>query len=102
MFCCLLKKKLTFTLSRLETNYVSFSHLKFLVFKAQPVLSKLSEAAPLDERDRISITRTPSLRYRTVYSYFESLLLKLINVRHLLKPEQQTFYHCGSRKTEHN
>ena len=47
MFCCLLKKELTFTLSRLETNYVSFSQVKFLVFEAQPVFSKLSEAAPL-------------------------------------------------------
>ena len=56
MFRCLLKKKLTFTLSRLETNYVSFIQVKFLVFKAPPVFSKLSEAAPLDERDRISIT----------------------------------------------
>ena len=58
MFCCLLKKDLTLTLSRLETNYVSFSQVKFLVFEAQPVFSKLSEAAPLDERDRISITST--------------------------------------------
>ena len=65
MFCCLLKKELTFTLSRLGTNYVSFSQVKFLVFEAQPVFSKLSEAAPLDERDRISITSTPSLHYRT-------------------------------------
>ena len=66
MFCCLLKKELTFTLSRLGTNYVSFSQVKFLVFEAQPVFSKLSEAAPLDERDRISITSTPSLHYRTM------------------------------------
>ena len=66
MFCCLLKKELTFTLSRLETNNVSFSQVKFLVFEAQPVFSKLSEAAPLNERDRISITSTPSLHYRTV------------------------------------
>ena len=66
MFCCLLKKELTFTLSRLETNYASFSQVRFLVFEAQPVFSKLSEAAPLDERDRISITSTPSLHYRTV------------------------------------
>ena len=65
MFCCLLKKELTFTLSRLETNYVSFSQVKCLVFEAQPVFSKLSEAAPLDERDRISITSTPFLHYRT-------------------------------------
>ena len=65
MFCCLLKKELTFTLSRLETNYASFSQVKFLVFESQPVFSKLSEAAPLDERDRISITSTPSLHYRT-------------------------------------
>ena len=65
MFCCLLKKELTFTLSRLETNNVSFSQVKFLVFEAQPVFSKLSEAAPLNERDRISITSTPSLHYRT-------------------------------------
>ena len=41
-----LKKELTFTLSRLETNYVSFSQVKFLVFEAQLVFSKLSEAAP--------------------------------------------------------
>ena len=68
MFRCLLKKELTFTLSRLETNYVSFSQVKFLVFEAQPVFSKLSEAAPLDERDRISITSTPSLHYRTELS----------------------------------
>ena len=65
MFRCSLKKELTFTLSRLGTNYVSFSQVKFLVFEAQPVFSKLSEAAPLDERDRISITSTPSLHYRT-------------------------------------
>ena len=65
MFRCLLKKELTFTLSRLGTNYVSFSQVKFLVFEAQPVFSKLSEAAPLDERGRISITSTPSLHYRT-------------------------------------
>ena len=64
MFCCSLKKELTFTLSRLETNYVSFSQVKLLVFEAQPVFSKLSEAAPLDERDRISITSTPSLHHR--------------------------------------
>ena len=56
MFQCSLKKELTFTLSRLKTNYVSFSHVKFLVFEAQPVFSKLSEAAPLEERNRISIT----------------------------------------------
>ena len=56
MFRCLLKKELTFTLSRLGTNYVSFSQVKFLVFEAQPVFSKLSKAAPLDERGRISIT----------------------------------------------
>ena len=66
MFCCLLKKELTFTLSRLGTNCVSFSQVKFLVFEAQPVFSKLSEAAPLDERGRISITSTPSLHYRTL------------------------------------
>ena len=66
MFRCLLKKELTFTLSRLGTNYVSFSQVKFLVFEAQPVFSELSEAAPLDERGRISITSTPSLHYRTV------------------------------------
>ena len=66
MFCCSLKKELTFMLSRLGTNYVSFSQVKFLVFEPQPVFSKLSEAAPLDERDRISITSTPSLHYRTV------------------------------------
>ena len=66
MFRCLLKKELTFTLSWLETNYVSFSQVKFLVFEAQSAFSKLSEAAPLDERDRISITGTPSLHYRTV------------------------------------
>ena len=65
MFCCLLKKEFTFTLSRLETNYVSFSQVKFLVFEAQPVFSKLPEAAPLGERDRISIKSTPSLHYRT-------------------------------------
>ena len=65
MFCCLLKKELTFTLSRLETNNVPFSQVKFLVFEAQTVFSKLSEAAPLNERDRISITSTPSLQYRT-------------------------------------
>ena len=47
MFRCSLKKELTFTLSRLETNYVSFSQVKFLVFEAQPVFSKLPEAAPL-------------------------------------------------------
>ena len=69
MFCCLLKKELTFTLSRLGTNYVSFSQVKFLVFEAQPVFSKLSEAAPLNERDRISITSTPSLHYRTIVIY---------------------------------
>ena len=68
MFCCLLKKELTFTLSRLKTNNVSFSQVKFLVFEAQPVFSKLSEAAPLGERDRISITSTPSLHYRTMTS----------------------------------
>ena len=68
MFCCLLKKELTFTLSRLETNNVSFSQVKFLVFEAQPVFSKLSEAAPLNERDRISITSTPSLHYRTTFT----------------------------------
>ena len=76
MFCCLLKKELTFTLSRLETNYVSFSQVKFLVFEAQPVFSKLSEAAPLDERDRISITSTPSLHLRTfvcIYYLFERI-----------------------------
>ena len=66
MFRCSLKKELTFTLSRLETNYVSFRQvkfsvfeaqpMKFSVFEAQPVFSKLTEAAPLDERDRISIT----------------------------------------------
>ena len=65
MFCCLLKKELTFTLSQLKTNYVSFSQVKFLVFEAQPVFSKLPEAAPLDEPDRISITSTSSLHYRT-------------------------------------
>ena len=65
MFRCSLKKELTFALSRLGTNYVSFSQVKFVVFEAQPVFSKLSEAAPLDERDRISITSTPSLHYRT-------------------------------------
>ena len=65
MFPCSLKKELMLTLSRLETNYVTFSQVKFLVFEAQPVFSKLSEAAPLDERDRISITSTPSLHYRT-------------------------------------
>ena len=75
MFCCLLKKELTFTLSRLETNYVSFSQMKFLVFEAHSVFSKLSEAAPLDERDRISITSTPSLHYRT--DSILSLLFKL-------------------------
>ena len=68
MFRCLLKKELTFTLSRLATNYVSFSQVKFLVFEAQPVFSKLSEAAPLDERDRISNTSTSSLHYRTTTS----------------------------------
>ena len=65
MFRSSLKNELTFTLSRLGTNYVSFSQVKFIVFEAQPVFSKLSEAAPLDERDRISITSTPSLHYRT-------------------------------------
>ena len=65
MFRCSLKKELTFTLSRLETNYVSFSQVKFLVFEAQPVFSKFPEAAPLGKRDRISITSTPSLHYRT-------------------------------------
>ena len=69
MFCCLLKKDLTFTLNRLETNYVSFSQVKFLVFEAQPVFSKLFEAAPLDKRDRISITSTPSLHYITVVHF---------------------------------
>ena len=74
MFCCLLKKELTFTLSRLGTNCVSFSQVKFLVFEAQPVFSKLSEAAPLDERGRISITSTPSLHYRTrIVSSFHEL-----------------------------
>ena len=73
MFCCLLKKELTFTLSRLETNNVSFSQVKFLVFEAQPVFSKLSEAAPLNERDRISITSTPSLHYRTLYAFKQQL-----------------------------
>ena len=67
MFRCLLKKELTFTLSRLGTNYVSFSQVKFLVFEAQPVFSKLSDVAPLNERDRISITSTPSLHYRTLF-----------------------------------
>ena len=78
MFRCSLKKELTFTLSRLETNYASFSQVKFLVFEAQPVFSKLSEAAPLDERDRISITNTPSLHYRTaitILRYFALLPL---------------------------
>ena len=43
MVRCSLKKELTFTLSRLGTNYVSFSQMKFLVFQAQPVVSMLSE-----------------------------------------------------------
>ena len=78
MFRCLLKKELTFTLSRLETNNVSFSQVKFLVFEAQPVFSKLSEAAPLNERDRISITSTPSLHYRTPsVAPFKSLFQKI-------------------------
>ena len=68
MFYCALKKELTFTLSRLETNNAYFSQEKFfLVFKVQPAFSKLSKAAPLDERDRISITSTPLLHYRTAY-----------------------------------
>ena len=73
MCYCTLKKELTFTLSRLETNYVSFSLVKFVVFKAQPVFSKLSEAAPLDERDCISITNAPSLHYRTTIVLHEVL-----------------------------
>ena len=35
-----------------------------LVFEAQPVFSKLSEATPLDERDRIFIATTPSMDFR--------------------------------------
>ena len=62
MFYCTLKNELAFTLSRRETI---FYQEKFLVFEAQPVFSKLSEAAHLDERDRISFTSTPSLHYRT-------------------------------------
>ena len=67
MFCCTLKEELTFTLSRPETNYESFSPVKFLVFEAQPAFSKLSEAEFLDKRDRISIARTPSLHYKTEF-----------------------------------
>ena len=65
MFYCTLKKELTFTLSRPETNHVSFIQVKFLVFEAQPAFSQSSEAATLNEQDRISNTSTPSLHYRT-------------------------------------
>ena len=79
MFRCSLKKKLTFTLSRLETNYVSFSQVKFLVFEAQPVFSMLTETARLDERNRISITSTPSLHFKTAYiTYFKLCRLTLL------------------------
>ena len=87
MFRCTLKKELIFPLSRLETNHASFSQVKFSVFEAQPVFSKLSEAAPLDERDRISFTSTPSLHYRTVYVHCSAHVLSLVLVKSCAIPK---------------
>ena len=99
MFCSLLKKDLTFTLSRLETNNVSFSQVKFLVFEAQLVFSKLSEAASLDEQDRISITSTPSrLHYRTQNSKNKSVFVKVSNPCWFIISFKSRIYQASSKR----